>query len=238
MMENVEGGAGIAWRLLATLEGGSLLLATSALLAYTARTRITKKRRHRNIQRVLITNTSNPLGKELQTKLEARSCIVSSLTSDTTSEAGGMSDATSGADSDIDVLVVIGSEPVQHNLNHIAQLVSEDVYNNLRLMESLSARLRRGGCIAWACAGATSGAYRDAIAAFDTVLKANLIHVAKTSECEAIWIGRCQTTEQAVNRTLAELMPSSELQLTNEYSFRNVANKVSEYLGRWLKIIT
>lgn len=53
MTESVEGGAAIAWRLLATLEGGSLLLATSALLAYSARSKVTRRQR-RPIKNVLV----------------------------------------------------------------------------------------------------------------------------------------------------------------------------------------
>lgn len=54
MSEAVEAGAGLAWRLLATLEGGSLVVATSALIAYTARRRLTKQRRHRTVNSVLV----------------------------------------------------------------------------------------------------------------------------------------------------------------------------------------
>lgn len=55
MSEAVEGGAALAWRLLATLEGGSILLATSALLAYTVRKKIAAQHRTgRDIRRVLV----------------------------------------------------------------------------------------------------------------------------------------------------------------------------------------
>lgn len=54
MSEAVEAGAGLAWRLLATLEGGSLVVATSALIAYTARRRLNKQRRHRTVNSVLV----------------------------------------------------------------------------------------------------------------------------------------------------------------------------------------
>lgn len=55
MSEMVEGGASLAWRLLATLEGGSLLLATSALLAYSARRRVAKMQRTRRpVRSVLV----------------------------------------------------------------------------------------------------------------------------------------------------------------------------------------
>lgn len=54
MSEAVEAGAGLAWRLLATLEGGSLVVATSALIAYTARRRLNKQRRDRNVNSVLV----------------------------------------------------------------------------------------------------------------------------------------------------------------------------------------
>lgn len=54
-----------------------------------------------------------------------------------------------------------------------------------KLLESLSARVRRGGSIAWACAeagagsGAASGSYGDAVAAFDAVIQASLRHIAQ-----------------------------------------------------------
>lgn len=55
MAEAVEGGAALAWRVLATLEGGSLLLASSALLVYSVRNKITRKTRTwKDIRRVLV----------------------------------------------------------------------------------------------------------------------------------------------------------------------------------------
>lgn len=54
MSDSVEAGAGLAWRLLATLEGGTLVLATSALIAYTARARVKKHKRRRDVKSVLV----------------------------------------------------------------------------------------------------------------------------------------------------------------------------------------
>lgn len=53
--------------------------------------------------------------------------------------------------------------------------------NYLQLLETLSPRVSRGGCIAWACVGAdvTRGAFSNTVTAFDAVLHASLIHVAK-----------------------------------------------------------
>ncbi|KAL4720831.1 hypothetical protein ACJJTC_005567 [Scirpophaga incertulas] len=127
MVEEVEGGATLAWRLLATLEGSSLLLATSALLAYTARKKLAHMQRHRR---------------------PVKNCSVGA---ETTSPVG---------------------------LQAIADLVSEDIYNNLQLLERLSVHVRRGGSIAWACTGMAAGNFRDAGETFDLVLKANLQRVA------------------------------------------------------------
>lgn len=54
MTEAVEAGAGLAWRLLATLEGGSLLVATSALIAYTAGLKFSRTRQYRVVKTVLV----------------------------------------------------------------------------------------------------------------------------------------------------------------------------------------
>ncbi|CAH2218579.1 jg13577 [Pararge aegeria aegeria] len=104
MAEVVEAGASLAWRLLATLEVGSILVATSALVAYTARVNLAKQRRH-------------------------------------------------------------------------------------------------------------------------------------GTHCEPIWIGRCETVERAVDRTLAELLPYTTRHVYG-FSIRNAGRKLSEYLNRWLKMTT
>ncbi|XP_050345841.1 uncharacterized protein LOC126770486 [Nymphalis io] len=224
MTETVEAGAGLAWRLLATLEGGSLLaVATSALIAYTARLKLTKQKQYKTVNSVLISNTTNTLGRELKRKLENQGCIVCTDTSDTP-----------GVDK-FDSLVVIGNES-EAGLDGLLNLVSQDVNENLNLLETLSHAVKRGGCIAWVCTGEVSGAYGGATSAFDTVVRASLQHVAKNSYCEPLWIGRCSTTELAVDRILAELLPST--QHSPGFSIRNAANKVSIFLGRWLKMVT
>ncbi|XP_026739277.1 uncharacterized protein LOC113502095, partial [Trichoplusia ni] len=169
MAEAVEGGAALAWRVLATLEGGSLLLASSALLVYSVRNKITKKTRTwKDIRRVLVTNTTNLLGRAIKTKTgRARLGAI------------------------VDAIVIVGAEPKTDGLDGMATLVTEDVYDNLKLLESLSRRVRGGGRLAWACAGAAPRPYSCAGAAFDTVLRASLQHVAKMSQCEPIWVGRC-----------------------------------------------
>ncbi|XP_045775894.1 uncharacterized protein LOC123874525 [Maniola jurtina] len=230
MAEAVEAGASLAWRLLATLEVGSILVATSALIAYTTRTKLVRQRPLRTANSFLLTNSTNALGQEVKRRLEAEGCTVHTPTSDAASKAE--------ADK-VDCLVVIGAES-KAGLDGISRLVSEDVYENLNLLESLARRVKRGGCIAWACAaGDTSGAYGDAAAAFDAVIQASLRHVAKNSHCDPIWVGRCSGVERAVERTLAELLPCT----TQEHGFsirviRNAAHKVSEYLSRWLKMAT
>lgn len=54
MSEAAEAGAGLAWRLLATLEVGSILVATSALVAYTARVNVARERRQRSLNSFLV----------------------------------------------------------------------------------------------------------------------------------------------------------------------------------------
>ncbi|XP_046978928.1 uncharacterized protein LOC124544431 [Vanessa cardui] len=223
MAETVEAGAGLAWRLLATLEGGSLLaVATSALIAYTARLKLTKQKQHKTVNSVLISNTTTSLGRELKCRLESHGCSVSSGTS------------LPGTDK-FDSLIVIGTES-EAGLDGLLNLVSQDVNENLNLLETLSVAVRRGGCIAWVCTGEASGAYGGATSAFDTVVRASLQHVAKVSHCEPLWIGRCPTTKLAVDKILAELLPSTKHSPT--FSIRNAANKVSVFLGRWLKMVT
>nr|XP_026498103.1 uncharacterized protein LOC113402149 [Vanessa tameamea]XP_026498104.1 uncharacterized protein LOC113402149 [Vanessa tameamea] len=224
MAETVEAGAGLAWRLLATLEGGSLLaVATSALIAYTARLKLTQQKQHKTVNSVLISNTTTILGRELKCRLESHGCIVSTGTS-----------VTPRTDK-FDSLVVIGTES-ETGLDGLLNLVSQDVNENLNLLETLSVAVRRGGCIAWVCTGEVSGSYGGATSAFDTVVRASLQHVAKISHCEPLWIGRCSTTKLAVDKILAEFLPST--QHSASFSIRNAANKVSVFLGRWLKMIT
>ncbi|XP_034838130.1 uncharacterized protein [Maniola hyperantus] len=227
MAEAVEAGASLAWRLLATLEVGSILVATSALIAYTTRINLVRERPQRTANSFLVTNSTNALGQEVKRRLEAEGCTVRTPTSD----------AASIAEADkVDCVVVIGAKS-KAGLDGISRLVSEDVYENLNLLESLAGRVKRGGCIAWACAGDTSGAYGDATVAFDAVIQASLRHIAKNLHCESVWVGRCSGVERAVERTLAELLPCT----TQEHGFsirliRNAAHKVSEYLSRWLKM--
>ncbi|XP_045449412.1 uncharacterized protein LOC123657975 [Melitaea cinxia] len=219
MSEAVEAGAGLAWRLLATLEGGSLVVATSALIAYTARRRLTKQRRHRTVNSVLVSNVTTSLGRELKRRLEAHGCVVTE---------------TAGTEK-VDSLVVIGAESTT-GLDGLMTLVSQDVYENLNLLESLSQAVRKGGSIAWVSVGDVSGAYGHATIAFDAVVRASLQHAAKVYHCEPIWIDRCNTTELAVDVILAKLLPSTEP--NPSFSIRNAANKVSVFLGRWLKMVT
>ncbi|XP_023944059.2 uncharacterized protein LOC112050130 [Bicyclus anynana] len=227
MAEAAEAGAGLAWRLLATLEVGSILVATSALIAYTARANLTRERRHKTANSFLVTNSTNALGKELKKRLETEGCTVHTDTSG----------ASSGAVADkVDCLVVIGAES-EAGLDGVSRLVSEDVYENLNLLESLAAHVKPGGSIAWACAGAKSGAYGNAVTAFDAVIQASLLHVAKKTNCEPVWVGRCESVDRAVDRLLAALLPCTTRH-ENGFSFRNAANKVSEFLTRWLKMAT
>ncbi|KAL0901177.1 hypothetical protein ABMA27_006486 [Loxostege sticticalis] len=255
MTDMVEGGTSLAWRLLATLEGGSLLLATSALLAYTARRKVAKlKRTRRPVRSVLLTNTTNELGKELKTRLESRGCVVHSMTeemirrvmSDQSREAFGACGASSGAasgaisETQVDALVVVGafSPPKTGGLQGMAKLVSEDVYHNLKSLESLSALVSRGGSVAWACAGAAGVGWGAAEDAFDTVLRANLHHVAKTSRCEAVWVGRCSGAVVAAERVVDALLEAGDSTIASRFSIRNAAHKAAEYMGRLLKIVT
>ncbi|XP_047023880.1 uncharacterized protein LOC124632911 [Helicoverpa zea] len=272
MSEAVEGGATLAWRLLATLEGGSLLLASSALLAYSVRKKIAGQHRPgRNIRRVLVTNTTNTLGRELKRRLEERGCVVDTMThtrrqSNEMATADGslssngtaslLSNGTASLPNNdasfateindvrapkVDAIVVIGAEPKAAGLDGMARLVNEDVYNNLKLLESQSHRVRYGGCIAWACAGdagAAAGAFSDAGAAFDTVLHASLQHVAKVCHCEPIWVGRCEGVEQTAQRVVSALLSSQDSARTSRFSVRNAAHRVGEYLCRWLKLVT
>ncbi|XP_059050870.1 uncharacterized protein LOC131845791 [Achroia grisella] len=236
MTEAVVGGAALAWRLLATLEGGSFLLATSALLAYTARKRLAKRpqRRRRVINSVLITNSDNILGRNLKTQLESRGCAVKLATEDI------LDGARSGAVTRVDALVVIGAVPRTECLNGMAEFVSEDVYNNLKTLEKLSVMVKPGGCIAWACAGAgaDNGAYSTAGAAFDAVVQASLQHVAENSHCEPIWIDRSEGAERTAQRVLCALLPCTTANNASRFSIRDAAMKIGEHVCRWLKIIT
>ncbi|KAJ8735852.1 hypothetical protein PYW07_007472 [Mythimna separata] len=239
MSEAVEDGAAIAWRLLATLEGGSILLATSALLAYTVRRKIVgPRRKQRHIRRVLVTNTTNLLGRELKKRLEERGCEVDTVSR----EASQASNRASGAsETKVDAIVVVGAEPKADGLDGMAALVTEDVYDNLKLLESLSSSVRRGGSIAWACAGYTSGGadpFSDAGAAFDSVLRASLQRIAEVSHCEPIWVGRCEGAGLAAERVVAALLTADNLPHTSRFSVRNAAHRVGECLCRWLKIVS
>ncbi|KAG6441839.1 hypothetical protein O3G_MSEX002030 [Manduca sexta] len=236
MSEPVEGGAALAWRLLATLEGGSLILAASALLAYTARNRIASRGNRRPIRSVLLTDTTNSLGRELKMQLESRGCVVRTLMS------GAESGTTSGVGSGqrVDALVVVGAESKAGDLNAMACVVNEDVYKNLKLLETLSPLVRRGGCVAWACAGAgaESGNFSQASAAFDTVLRASLEHIAKVTHCDPVWVGRHDGAERTADRLVDALLNCTTDHNTSVFSIRNVAHKVGEYVCRWLKIVS
>ncbi|CAG9581837.1 unnamed protein product [Danaus chrysippus] len=167
-MSGVEAGAGLAWRLLATLEGGTLLLATSALLAYTARKKLTtRKRIYRPIKNVFITDTTSVLGRQLHARLTERGCSVF-----TTNCGNGKN---------IDCLVVIGADCKDglDGLDGLTQLVTEDVYKNLQSLESLSSHVVAGGTIVWSWFVKSHGPYSSAAAAFRVVMKTALMHVAK-----------------------------------------------------------
>ncbi|XP_013177465.1 PREDICTED: uncharacterized protein LOC106124965 [Papilio xuthus] len=227
-MTEVEGGAALAWRLLATLEGGSLLLVTSALLAYTARSKVTA--RHRvPVKNVVITNSTSTLAQEITKRLTARGCTVNTVTSSATSEAISVK---------ADALVIIGAEMKQSGLDSLTQLIAEDVYYNVKLLESLSPLVRTGGCVAWACAGAASGAFGGATSAYDAVLKASLQHIAKSQHCEPIWTDRCDDCEVAAERIVTSLLPCAGQQSITTFCLRNAVQKLGEYVGRWLKIVS
>lgn len=241
MLDTVEGGATLAWRLLATLEGGSLLLATSALVAYSVRNKIrSSNRSRRTVKTVLVTNTTGSLGGQLKKRLEEQGCVVetppqmSEVTNDASSEAGSVADAK------VDAIVVIGAEPKVDSLDGIANLVTEDVYHNLRVLESMSVRVHQRGYIVWACASdghAPVGSFRDAGAAFDTVIRASVLHIAKLRHCEPIWVGRCESAELTAERTVATLL-SYAAHYESRFSVRYTAHRLREYLDRWLKVIT
>ncbi|XP_045524435.1 uncharacterized protein LOC123714272 [Pieris brassicae] len=227
MADGLESGAGLAWRLLATLEGGSLFLATSALIAYTARARVKKHKRRRNVNSVLVTNTTNSLGREVKRRLEACGCVVHTYES-------------SGANifAKVDALLVIGAE-TRPGLDGIVELVSTDVYDNLKLLESLSLIVQRGGCIAWASAGVRSDTFSEATHAFDAVLRASLKYVSKKARCEAIWIDRDECVERVADSVIATLVPCDTRQRVQTYPvYRNIAVQISKFLTRWLKKIT
>ncbi|KAJ0182285.1 hypothetical protein K1T71_001654 [Dendrolimus kikuchii] len=231
MAEMVEDGATLAWRLLATLEGGSILLTASALLAYTARSKIASKiPKRRPINNVLVTNTSNVLGKEIKRQLETRGCVVN-----TTRENVNES-------SKVDALVVVGAEPKAEGLEGITALVTEDVHDNLKLLQTLSPLVKHNGCIAWACAGTEAGistdSFANATAAFDGVLQTSLQQVAKICHCHPIWVGRCDAPERTAERVVAALLTCTSDEKSSHYFIRNAAHKVGEYLFRWLKIVT
>ncbi|XP_063548297.1 uncharacterized protein LOC134755682 [Cydia strobilella] len=220
MAESMETGTSLAWRLLATLEGGSLVLVASALLAYSARQRA---RERRSVHTVLVSNTTSALGKEIKTRLESRGCVVS-VPSDT---SGAEAEAEARK---VDALVVIGQDANVESLDGLADLVSRDIYYNLKVLQSLSRRVHRGGCVAWACAGAS--AVSGAGDAFDTVLRASLQHVADRHDCSPVWVGR-HPTSLAAERVAAALVPCTTH--SSAFSVRNAAHKIGEYLGRWLK---
>ncbi|XP_063616117.1 uncharacterized protein LOC134789467 [Cydia splendana] len=218
MAESMETGTSLAWRLLATLEGGSLVLVASALLAYSAWQRA---RQRRPVHTVLLSHTTSALGKQIKRRLESHGCVVSvpSDTSGAEAEAGK-----------VDALVVVGHDANVESLDGLADLVTRDVYDNLKVLESLSRSVHRGGCVAWACAGASGAS--GAGDAFDTVLRASLQHVANRHNCCPIWVGR-HPTSLAAERVVAALVPCTTH--SSAFSVRNAAHKIGEYLGRWLK---
>ncbi|XP_026320249.1 uncharacterized protein LOC113230503 [Hyposmocoma kahamanoa] len=230
MAEAMEGGSSLAWRLLATLEGGSLVLVTTALLAYTARRKLARKKRlptrqGRDVHSVLITNTTNALGSELKKQLQLLGTTV-------------IEGATNGAGADkVDALVVVGAESRASGLDGMAELVSQDIYENMKILDTLSPRVNDGGYIAWACAGAVSETYSGATNAFDSVLEASLSHIAEIYHCQPLWVGRCDRLEEASDRIIAALMPCAT-QPVSRFSIRHAAHKVTGYIGRWLKIAT
>lgn len=228
MADVVEGGASLAWRLLATLEGGSILLTATALLAYTARRKIASNiPKRRPINTVLVTNTTNALGKELRKQFEARGCVV-----DTTGEDISHM-------SRVDALVVVGAEPKTDGLEGISTLVSEDVHDNLKLLQTLSPLVRRNGCITWACLGAGNGdSFANAAAAFDKVLQASLQHVARICHCDPIWVGRCDGARRTAERVVAALLSCTNDETNSSHYIRNVAHRIREHVCRWLKIAT
>lgn len=233
MSDAVEGGAGLAWRLLATLEGGSLILAASALLAYTARNKIFKRRRSpRAIHNVLVTNTTNLLGRELKQGLERRGCDVRTVTSGTTSGANGREY--------FDALVVVGAQRKTAGLDGMADFVSEDVYGNLKLLELLSPLIKSGGCIAWVCTGGDTlnGSFSGASAAFDTVIHSSLQHIANMHHCEPVWIGRRNGTEPTADEVVDGLLNSTNPNTAARFFIRNAVHNAGEYVCRWLKIVT
>lgn len=66
------------------------------------------------------------------------------------------------------------------NTGTVIILIYRYYLNCSQLLDTLSPRVKRGGYIAWACAGAISETYSGATAAFDAVLEYSLSHIAKT----------------------------------------------------------
>ncbi|XP_073957578.1 uncharacterized protein isoform X1 [Choristoneura fumiferana] len=226
MTESAEGGSSLAWRLLATLEGGSLILCASALLAY--RARHSPREERRAARTVLLSDTNSALGREIKSHLESRGCIVS--VPGTTSRAGAEADTDK-----VDALVVVGEDANENSLDGMANLVSRDVYSNMKVLEELSSRVRQGGYMAWACAGTTSACFHGAGAAFDTVLQASLQQVASRLECTPVWVGRHPPSVTA-ERVASALVPCTTRQ--SSFSVRSVTYKLSEYLDRMLKSVS
>ncbi|OWR42097.1 hypothetical protein KGM_215722 [Danaus plexippus plexippus] len=192
-MSGVEIGAGLAWRLFATLEGGTLLLVTSALIAYTTRRKLaTRKRIYRPIKNVFLTDTTSVLGRQLHARLTERGCSVST------------SEYENGKN--LDCLVVVGAD-CKDGLDGLAQLVTDDVHNNLRSLESMSSHVVAGGTIVWSWCVRSGGPYRSAAAAFRVVMKTALMHFAELSDCEAVWLEGYDTAEQTADKIMGELFP-------------------------------
>lgn len=61
MSELVESGSGLAWRVLAALEGGALLAGGAALLAHRWRHLAARKTKGRVVQSVLVSRQANIL---------------------------------------------------------------------------------------------------------------------------------------------------------------------------------
>nr|XP_032529184.1 uncharacterized protein LOC116779116 [Danaus plexippus plexippus] len=220
-MSGVEIGAGLAWRLFATLEGGTLLLVTSALIAYTTRRKLaTRKRIYRPIKNVFLTDTTSVLGRQLHARLTERGCSVST------------SEYENGKN--LDCLVVVGAD-CKDGLDGLAQLVTDDVHNNLRSLESMSSHVVAGGTIVWSWCVRSGGPYRSAAAAFRVVMKTALMHFAELSDCEAVWLEGYDTAEQTADKIMGELFPCDA---RDRFSFRNATHMISNFFNGCLKVIT
>lgn len=214
-------GAVIARRLLATLECCTLLLTTLTLILHSIVNYIRSKSKrevtakHCFPERVLISNTDEPLGRAIQERLQSEGCTL--------------------AADNVNALIVVGAAVEDEGLDGLSDAITRDVWNNLKLLESLVPHVRAGGRVLWVSSGVNTGPFASATEAFDNVIKTQLELVARRSMCVPIWLGRHSTPSSAVDSVISSLIPATSS--ASLFSIRNGSARAARLMWRWLKKI-